>query len=96
MSLSLFLSICKLTVVIPGKANPEVHIFAVVEALEEFYLCSAVNGDQLHPACLAVVFRVRPREADLTTVHIVTVLAIGYRKALTHPITGGGSGWGFL
>lgn len=93
---SLFLSICKLTVVIPGKANPEVHIFAVVEALEEFYLCSAVNGDQLHPACLAVVFRVRPREADITTVHIVTVLAIGYRKALTHPITRGGSGWRFL
>lgn len=95
-SLSLFLSICKLTVVIPGKANPEVHIFAVVEALEEFYLCSAVNGDQLHPACLAVVFRVRPREADITTVHIVTVLPIGYRKALTHPITRGGSGWRFL
>lgn len=96
MSLSLFLSIFKLTVVIPSKANPEVHIFAVVEALDEFHLCSAVNGDQRHPGCLAVVFRVRPREADLTAVHIVTVLAIGYRKLQTLPITRGGSGWGFL
>lgn len=86
----------ELTVAVPCKANPDVVMFGEVEVLEELHLCSAVKGDQLHFARLAVVFRVRPRETNLPVVHKVTVAAIGDRETQTHPIARSRSGWKFL
>lgn len=90
------LSTSKLTVVVPGEADPDVVIFGVVEVPDELDLCSAVDGGQVPPDRLAVVSRVRPGETLLTVVHVVTVAAVGEPEGRTLPITGSWSRWRFL
>lgn len=78
-----------LTVAVPGEADPNVVIFGVVQVPDELHLRPAVERRQISPDGLAVVPRIRPREALLAVVHVVTVTAVGVPERQTHPVTGG-------
>lgn len=82
------MDLATLTVAVPGEADPNVVIFGVVEVPDELHLRPAVERRQISPDRLTVVARLRPREALLTVVHVVTVTAVGVPERQALPVTG--------
>lgn len=76
-----------LTVAVPGEPDPNVVIFGVVEVPDELHLRPAVERCQISPDRLTVMARLRPREALLAVVHVVTVAAVGVPERQAHPVT---------